>query len=365
MSREYDILKAKLDARIQHGSNLGKNALRGLMDQGSVLEDYLVPIKKMDYLIGRDGEVLMAFSNGEGVVGTGLHDNAVAQLSGRLDLPGGYMRDLVRGEDWKRELARKTLEEFTAHTTDANVLVRKVGDQARAVLSDKYRRMNNLPVFTSFVRGAQAQGAHLYDGHVGDLRAYVEVMMPDIFQVDTPNNGMVYAAMGAQVSSSDFGRGSLEVRAYLLQVRCLNGMVGESAVREVHLGKRMSEADFAFSTETYQKDTETMVSAVGDITRQLFAPAYREKLIGQVIGASADETSLEREAKELPKMGVSKAEMEALNELLAESNPEDGVQGKMTKWKVTQALTAHARNVEPERQRELQEVAGKMLKQYA
>jgi hypothetical protein len=362
---EYDILKNKLGARIEHGRTLGQGALKDLLDQGSLLEDYLVPLQKLDYLMDAEQRVLLSFSNKEGVVAANMHDNAISQLSSRLDLPPAFMRELLNGEDWKRNIGRDTLDKFTQHARNTNVLVRKVGGQARAVLSDKYRRMNNLPVFTSFVKGATGQGAQLYDGHVGDLRAFVEVMMPDIFEVHTPKNGTVCAAMGAQISSSDFGNGSLEVRAYLLQVRCLNGMVSTSVVREIHLGKRMSEADFAFSAETYAKDTETMVSAVGDITSTIFTPQYRDKLVAQVIGASAVDTTLEQEVKQLPKLGVQKEEVEAVMELLARSSPDDGVQGDMTAWKVTQALTAHARNAEPVRMRELQHIAGKMLEQFA
>jgi hypothetical protein len=185
--------------------------------------------------------------------------------------------------------------------------------------------------------------------------------MPTVFSIETPNNGTIHVAQGAQISSSDFGKGSLEVRSYLLQLVCMNGMVGESAVREIHLGKRLNEADFTFSAETYRRDTETMVSAIGDITGSVFGDQYRERLVRQVTGASAQETTMDNVAKSLPKMGVQKEELDAINEILGNSMLEDGVQGRLTNWKVTQAITAHARHTNPQRARELQEIAGSML----
>ena len=48
-------------------------------------------------------------------------------------------------------------------------------------------------------------------------------------------------------------------------------------------------------------------------------------------------------------------------ELLMNNNPEDGVTGGATLWKLTQAITAHAREVSPERARELHEISGNLL----
>lgn len=38
-----------------------------------------------------------------------------------------------------------------------------------------------------------------------------------------------------------------------------------------------------------------------------------------------------------------------------------GVQGDSTLWKLTQAITAHARELSPERSRELHEISGNLL----
>ena len=43
------------------------------------------------------------------------------------------------------------------------------------------------------------------------------------------------------------------------------------------------------------------------------------------------------------------------------NNPDDGVQGGATLWKLTQAITAHARELSPERNRELHEISGELL----
>lgn len=43
------------------------------------------------------------------------------------------------------------------------------------------------------------------------------------------------------------------------------------------------------------------------------------------------------------------------------NDPDDGVQGAATLWKLTQAITAHARELSPERSRELHEISGNLM----
>ena len=50
-----------------------------------------------------------------------------------------------------------------------------------------------------------------------------------------------------------------------------------------------------------------------------------------------------------------------VEKILMRNDPEDGVQGGATLWKLTQAITAHARELSPERSRELHELSGQLL----
>mgnify|MGYP000085971265 len=43
------------------------------------------------------------------------------------------------------------------------------------------------------------------------------------------------------------------------------------------------------------------------------------------------------------------------------NNPDDGLAGGPTLWKLTQAITAYARETQPARQRELHELSGELL----
>lgn len=50
-----------------------------------------------------------------------------------------------------------------------------------------------------------------------------------------------------------------------------------------------------------------------------------------------------------------------VEKLLMNNNPDDGVTGGATLWKLTQGITAFAREQQPERCRELHEISGQLM----
>ena len=74
------------------------------------------------------------------------------------------------------------------------------------------------------------------------------------------------------------------------------------------------------------------------------------------------EVDFDRELKKLTGNGWRlKQESKEVEKILMRNNPDDGVQGGATLWKLTQAITAHARELSPERSRELHEISGELL----
>ena len=82
----------------------------------------------------------------------------------------------------------------------------------------------------------------------------------------------------------------------------------------------------------------------------------------EIQGASEIDVDFEHELKNLTKNGsLLKQEGKEVEKILMRNDPDDGVQGGSTLWKLTQAITAHARELTPERSRELHEISGALL----
>lgn len=353
--------------RMIDGKAVGVQAtMERLINEGKIAQDYIAPIgvnlKVNDHspVITFDGGGdHLAMNMPDGVFS--LHDNAIGQLAERMGVPKRYLKDLAAGEPWARVLAATVLNEHSGWTQRSRVLVRTVGTQVRGVLSDSYRRLNSVEILTAFVQEAAGQGAVISDAYMNDTKVWAETILPQPIVVPTANNGDVVIFAGARFSTSDYGDGAVDMRAFLLNGACLNGMVRESVMKQVHLGSKLPD-NLAISQRTYELDTATTVSAVRDLTKGLFSRETLERKAYEIQGASEIEVDAEREIKKLTKEGgLMKSEGQEVERLLMKNDPEDGVQGAMTLWKLTQAITAHARELSPERSRELHEISGALM----
>jgi hypothetical protein len=352
--------------RMIDGKAVGvRETMDRLISEGKIAQDYIAPIgvnlKVNDHspviTFSANGSLRMDMPDGQFT----LHDNAIGQLADRMGIPQRYLRGLASGEPWAKQLAATLLNEHSGWTQRSRVLVRTVGTQVRGVLSDSYRRLNSVEILTAFVQEAAQQGAVISDAYMNDTKIWAETILPTPLTVPTANNGDVVIFAGARFSTSDYGDGAVDMRAFLLNGACLNGMVRESVMKQVHLGSKLPD-NLQLSQQTYELDTKTTVSAVRDLTKGLFSKDNLMKKAIEIQGASEMEVDFEHELKRLTRDGgLLKQEGKEVEKILMRNDPEDGVQGGATLWKLTQAITAHARELSPERSRELHELSGQLL----
>lgn len=352
--------------RMIDGKAVGVRAtMERLVNEGKIAQDYIAPIgvnlKINDHspviTFSANGSLRMDMPDGQFT----LHDNAIGQLADRMGIPQRYLRGLASGEPWAKQLAATLLNEHSGWTQRSRVLVRTVGKQVRGVLSDSYRRLNSVEILTAFVQEAADQGAVISDAYMNDTKIWAETILPTPLTVPTAKNGDVVIFAGARFSTSDYGDGAVDMRAFLLNGACLNGMVRESVMKQVHLGSKLPD-NLQLSQQTYELDTKTTVSAVRDLTKGLFSKDNLMKKAIEIQGASEMDVDFEHELKRLTRDGgLLKQEGKEVEKILMRNDPEDGVQGGATLWKLTQAITAHARELSPERSRELHELSGQLL----
>ena len=352
--------------RMIEGKQPGVNAaITRLLEEGRIAQDFIAPIganlKKNDRrpIISFSADAYVRMSMPEG--NFNLHGNAISQISDKMGIPARYLRELAMGDEWQKQLCATILNEHSGWTQRTRVLVRAVGMEVRGVLSDSYRRLNSVEIITAFIQEASVQGAVMSDAYMNDTKVWCETILPTPIEIPTRKNGIVTIFAGARFSTSDYGNGSVDMRSFLLNGACLNGMVRESVMRQVHLGSRLPDS-IALSQKTYELDTKTTVSAIKDLTKGLYS---RETIMDKAIeiqGASEIDVDFDKELKSLVQRGaLLKNEGREVEKLLMNNNPDDGVTGGATLWKLTQGITAFAREQEPERSRELHEISGQLM----
>lgn len=362
-------LKALVEAKVQQAMRIGGDhayqAWERMKEQGRLMEDFIVPLNKGGRIFfhkpdTENAKVMMIANGREGdeLFAKAMHKNAWEQLASRLNIPPSWLRDRGNGDDWERGMAAQMLNQYAMHGPSMKVTIRAVGGEVRAVLSDRYKALDTVPVFGSFLASAYARGARMYSGAVTDLNSHIEVLMPEVVEVVTDKR-TIHIVFGARISTSDFGRGSLEVRGFYIQGACLNGMVRSNGLRQVHLGKRQSDdGGDVFRDNTRQLQLQTVQAEVADVTEHLLGLPYREDTIRLIQRADGmDIADVQQEVKKLKTYGLSEAEIDEVDSILLAGRYEDGVSGPQSAWNIAQGITAMARDKDDTRKRELEVVA--------
>ena len=184
------------------------------------------------------------------------------------------------------------------------------------------------------------------------------MVLPRIYE-PVPNEIGVF---GLTFRNSDFGKGRLYAKGFFNRLWCTNLAMTEDGISQVHLGSKLSE-EIQFSQRTYELDTQLMASAIKDVVEHIFseenigkrisliqeAHAEDEKLdIGKVLkgitGSSSGSKLVKSEAEK-----VAEAFNSAEIRLLPPGN---------TKWRLSNAISLIAQDAKPDRQLEMESLAG-------
>jgi hypothetical protein len=293
-----------------------------------------------------------------------FHQNALQQYCSKVGFPMDYYNRIV-GTSWGRDIAHNAFNQHLAHFPKERSLIRSVTrpdgkEEVRGFLSDKYKRLETGQIFGSLLTAMQKVDSRsfIFDAYVSDTRSWIDIMLPELFHMTTENNGTVYFVMGVRMSSSDFGDGAFQIQTYMLNIVCSNGMTRTTAMREVHLGAKLPE-NISFSDRTHLLETKLTSSKVSDICSQSFST----EVVREQLDSLYESTNIKIDPKnELSKIkDFSKEEKKLIEDELIANEPEHGVEGQNTVWKLSQAMTFVGQSLGERRQREIEEIAGNFL----
>ena len=372
MKNLNDLVEERIAHKLKMGAANAVAAMTRLREEGKISQDFIFEVgterkgitTNIDFYPNNLGRIGATFHvPNQGSREYTINKHAIRQVAEKLRIPGQYLTNLLFGEEWQQTLAYNILNTHNGWTERNKVLVRSVGSEVRAFLSDQYRRLDSQKIFGTHVDEVYKNGGQLADGWMDDTRLMVETLLPKPIQVTTELNGVIMLAFGTRLSSSDYGDGALELRSFVMQGICLNGLVRESVVRKVHLGSRLPST-LELSPETYESDSKTTALAIRDFTKNLYSSDIIKERMLEVKAASSVVIDPVRELKNLTSVQkLLKGEADEIGQLLMRNNPNDGLQGDATLWKLSQGISAFANreDISERRRNELQELAGNLF----
>lgn len=361
MTTLKEVAQNKLDKKFSDGRQKISEFVVDIQNELNQNRDFLAPFTKEEtensIKFSSNGHLRMQFSGNN----MEIHPHAITQLASKLAIPTEYLRRLSDGGDDHRQLAAHTLNEHRKWMDeDKRFLIRSVDREVRGILSDSYKRIDSKMIINSFLKEVKASDGKLADVCLTPTRYWMEAMIPSLIDVPTEKNGLVHMAFGVRIGNSDFGDGALDIRSFMFQAICTNGMVRESMMKKVHLGGKLEES-LMLSDETYRLESETMASAVRDIVKQALSMKQIRDNVELISKAGSTSVNLDREFLNLATKQVSKGEIIELKNIMVQSNPEDGIFGEATIWSLSQGLTALGRNLSGRREREFAQLAGELM----
>jgi hypothetical protein len=208
--------------------------------------------------------------------------HAHRQISSSLDLQfKTYERLLDKHPDLLAHLANALfVREPDKH------LIRTMDGGIRAFLSDKYRTRDNwdllealLPVFGEF------DGIQFKECSLTETRMYVKTFLPGV-EREVKVGDIV--RLGAVISNSEVGSGSLYVYPFTDRLSCLNGMTHSTfGQRRIHVGSRIQDdggevAYEFFSDETRKLDDAAFFAKCADTLRGCLNESVFDAIVEQM-----------------------------------------------------------------------------------
>ncbi len=351
---------AKLETMIEKGRASTKATLERI--DRTLIEDIVTPARRVRFF-DRDGAVLVELPrlrphgrSGAELVERGIHRNALGQIMGRTE-GTKKVADWAYTPDTAPEFASILNKKFTA-LGDKRYLARSVDGELRGLMSDRYRRLDVRPLVEALVQTAvEDHGAVPLDAKVLDTSFQMKLVLPTIYE-PLPNELGVF---GLTFRNSDFGAGRLYVKGFFDRLWCTNLAMCEDAISQVHLGRSLSD-NVAFSQRTYELDTMTMASAIKDVVKHIFSlENIAMRMLAIKEASETDEkTDIGAVLKRMHKGGkLLKGESEEVATAFNSADVELLPPGQ-TKWRLSNAISLIAQKAEPDRQLELETLAGEV-----
>ena len=251
---------------------------RSLVDLAQELErqlatkrDLLVPSSLLQCHTEEGGhlKIIVDVKEGDGVYG--ITNLARRQLADKLKIPFAYF-ERMRTE--QPALLDRNVNTWL-QTDHEPRMIRTLDGQVRAVLSDRYRRLDNYDLAESVLPILQRlEGARFESVELTETKMYLKVITPRLEYEIAP--GDVVQA-GIVITNSEVGWGTLSVQPLVYRLVCRNGLIAsDRALRKTHVGRTLQSEDdpiTVFRDDTLAADDKAFFLKVRDVVEAAVSEA--------------------------------------------------------------------------------------------
>jgi hypothetical protein len=338
------------------------------MKEGLSLQEMAAEItrqsqQKADYLVDTRLLQMEPFGNNvylqlEGNEIEPLEINQIAhrQLGAHLKIPVDYYdRMLSQYPDLLAQNVNTWLQR-----EPSTRMVRTLGGTARAFLSNRYRRIDNIEIAKIVLPIiGQMNGAHFESCQITDSRMYLKVVNTRLEAEVVPGD-IVQA--GIIISNSEVGQGSVSIQPLVYRLVCSNGMVvNDAKARKYHTGRinTLEENFQLYSEETLAAEDHAFVKKIEDTVKAVVDKAR----FAQVIDLMRNATEAKMNTADVPKLVKLASKDFGIKDEESTGILQHLIEGKdLTLYGLSNAVTRHSQDVENyDRATQLESIGYKIL----
>lgn len=246
---------------MRNGCSLSELAIE-LVRQAASKRDLVVPSSHVSHSTDSGRAALSIALPDGGQERYGITNVARRQLADKLKIPFAYFERMR--EDQPRLLDDNI--NTWLHADDEPRMLRTLDGNVRAVLSNRYRRIDNHDlVETVYPILQQLPGMRFESHQLTDTRMYIKCVTTALrFEVapgDVVQGGLV-------VTNSEVGHGTLTIYPLIFRLVCRNGLIVQDRVlRKTHLGRMIESGQdgwVAYKDDTVEADDRALMLKVRD-----------------------------------------------------------------------------------------------------
>lgn len=212
------------------------------------------------------------------------------QLAEKTGVPFRYYERMMGAR--KYELLADNVNAWLAHDHDRR-LIRVADGKVRAVLSDRYRVLDNYDLVTLTLERAKEHAAMVHESYLTETRMYIKLVVPEytakLAFTEEEKKAHTWHEVGDDevipglvISNSEVGDGAFRVEPFLLRRVCSNVAILEESLYKVHLGSRMELGELVYSDETRKLADAALWSKVRDIIDATFDETLLKAVIAKM-----------------------------------------------------------------------------------
>lgn len=285
-----------------------------------------------------------------------INDHAHGQIAARLGIPKKYY-DRLRTE------APGLLDQNVGHWFRAKSerrLIRMLDGNVRALLSDRYRRLDNVDLMMHVILPLLSNPLYgdlqFHVAAITDEKLYVRALLPQTQAVAVGDE----VQRGIEFRNSEVGSGALVAAPFVWRLRCLNGLVVKDAgITRHHVGRAQEEESYAlYRDDTLAADDAAFFLKVRDAAEAALSETVFDEIV-EGMRAATEGRTIENPVKATEQLTnrFDLNETEAARVLR-----ELAMGGDLTRWGAVNALTSAAKGAETfARQHEIESAGGALL----